>query len=305
MVQSLGRGLVGLLLITIIGCSGEEDELMNMESTDDLNILADNFKVYVSDAGNFDNPPWRILQFDHQGENATIFTEEELDWPQDILFLEERGEVLISNLNSGQINRHDATTGEYLGVFADDIAGPTRMKIGPDGLLYVLQWSGNGLALRFNLDGDFLDAFTDRGVSQSIGIDWDSENNLYISSFDQKTVTKFDQEGKNQGVFIRSNLQGPTNIWFDGNNNLLVNDWQSGLIVKFDGSGEFIENIATGLREVEGVAILESGGILVGAGATSTVKYIDETGSLIGDFIERRSGGLIRPNAIVIRQDSP
>jgi len=52
--------------------------------------------------------------------------------------------VLISNLNTGRITKYNSSTGEYIGDFATGIAGPTRMKIGADSLLYVLQWSGNG-----------------------------------------------------------------------------------------------------------------------------------------------------------------
>jgi len=56
-------------------------------------------EIYVSDAGNFNSGPWQILKFDENGENAEVFTDDNLAWPQDILFLEEQEIVLISNLN--------------------------------------------------------------------------------------------------------------------------------------------------------------------------------------------------------------
>ena len=43
------------------------------------------------------------------GGNPRVFIDEGLAWPQDILFLEDQGIVLVSNLNSGTINRHDST----------------------------------------------------------------------------------------------------------------------------------------------------------------------------------------------------
>jgi hypothetical protein len=64
--------------------------------------------IYVSDAGNFQNPPWQILKFDEDGGNPEVFITQNLAWPQDILFLEEAGTVLISNLNSGRIDRYNA-----------------------------------------------------------------------------------------------------------------------------------------------------------------------------------------------------
>ena len=44
--------------------------------------------IYVSDAGNFDSPPSQILKFDQDGSNPEVFIDENLAWPQDILFLE-------------------------------------------------------------------------------------------------------------------------------------------------------------------------------------------------------------------------
>ena len=126
--------------------------------------------------------------------------------------------VLISNLSSGNINRHNINSGQFIDSFATNIGGPTRIKIGPDGLLYVLQWTGDGLVQRYQLDGTFVDNFTSVGVFQSIGLDWDNEGNLYVSSYNNGangSVRKFDPEGNDLGLLIDTGLQGPTDIWFD------------------------------------------------------------------------------------------
>ena len=96
--------------------------------------------------------------------------------------------MLISNLNTGRITKYNSTTGEFIGDFATGIGGPTRMKIGADSLLYVLQWAGNGKVKRYQLDGTFVDDFTSVGVPQSIGIDWDNDGNLYVSSYGADNV---------------------------------------------------------------------------------------------------------------------
>ena len=187
-----------------------------------LNLVGQTTEIYVSDAGNFNNPPWQILKFDENGENPEVFIDSNLAWPQDIIFLDDQGLVLISNLNTNQITKYNLASGGYLGNFAAGISGPTRMKIGDDSLLYVLQWSGDGKVRRYQLNGTFVDDFTSVGVSQSIGVDWDSTGNLYVSSFNGNNVRKFDSNGNDMGLFINSNLQGPTNIWFDDNGDLLV-----------------------------------------------------------------------------------
>jgi hypothetical protein len=266
------------------------------------NTFTQTIQVYVSDAGNFSSPPWQILKFDENGENPVVFINTNLAWPQDILFLEDQNVVLISNLNTGRITKHNSSTGEYIEDFATGIGGPTRMKIGADSLLYVLQWTGNGRVKRYQLDGTFVDDFTTLSVSQSIGIDWDDDGNLYVSSYGGASVRKFDTNGNDLGVFVNTNLLGPTNIWFDDNGELLVVDYNGTSVKRFDSSGIFVSNFLTGLSQAEGVAFFPNGNILVGNGATHSVKMFDSNGNYIEDFIPNGSGGLITPNAVIIRE---
>lgn len=258
--------------------------------------------IYVSDAVDFDTGPWNIYRYDEDGKNPIVFIDSGLAWPQDILFLEDENQVLISNLNSGQINRHNATTGALVGSFATGINGPTRIKLGPDDLLYVLQWSGNGRVLRYQLDGTFVDEFTSIRVSQSIGLDWDENNNIYVSSFDGGSVRKFDANGQDLGLFVNSNLQGPTNIWFDDAGNLMVLDWSGDSVEQFDADGNHIKTlISSGLDQVEGVDFFPNGNFLIGSGGTKEVKLYTPSGSFIETVVSAGSGGLVRPNAVRIR----
>lgn len=255
--------------------------------------------LYVCDAGNFSSPPWQILRFDAQGQDPHIFTTEGLAWPQDILFLEDQGVALVSNLNSGTINRHDAATGELLGAFATGLAGPTRMAIGPDSLIHVLQWSGDGRVLRFRTDGTPLGPFSPQGVPQGIGLAWDSQGRLYVSSYSLDTVRRFAPDGTDLGTFIQGNLVGPTNIWFDESGDLLVSDYDGGSVKRFGAEGAYEGVYIGGLGQCEGVAHLPDGGLLLGNGATGSVRMYDGQGSYLGDWVSPGAGGLIRPNAVV------
>jgi hypothetical protein len=268
-------------------------------------LTAQEIEIYVSDAGNFSIPPWQILKFDSNGENPEVYIDENLTWPQDILFLEDQDVVLISNLtNPGSIGKHDLMTGAYLENFADGIAGPTRMKIGIDNLLYVLQWSQtDNKVLRYQLDGSFVDEFTSIGVPQSIGLDWDSEGNLYVSSYGGAFVRHFDPSGNDLGVFIDENLQGPTNIWFGENGDLFVVDYDGGAVKRFDSEGNYLGIFMSGLGTPEGVAFYPEDHILIGNGSTGAVKLFDDDGTYIEDFIPAGSGNLIRPNAVVVREN--
>ena len=50
------------------------------------NTFGQDLEIYVSDAANFSNPPWKILKFDENGENPEVFIDTVLAWPQDIVF---------------------------------------------------------------------------------------------------------------------------------------------------------------------------------------------------------------------------
>ncbi|MFT5580902.1 MAG: hypothetical protein ACI9G9_000141 [Psychromonas sp.] len=265
--------------------------------------FSQNQSIYVSDAGSWDNPPWQIMKYDAAGQNPEVFINTHMAWPQDIVFVENQNLVLISNLNSGKINRHDAVTGDFISEFATGLGGPTRMEIGADSLLYVLQWAGDGLVKRFELDGTFKDNFTDTSVNQAIGLDWDAQGNFYVSSYSLVHIVKFNPQVEFQSLFIETNLVGPTNIWFKNDGHLMVSDYDAGALKEFDENGLFINFTATGLSQTEGVDFYSDGSFLVGNGGNSSVKIFNPDGSFIQDFIASGSGGLIRPNAVVLRED--
>jgi hypothetical protein len=262
-------------------------------------------ELYVVDVGPNRGAPWQVVKYDANGENPEVFINIGLNRPQDIVFIEDQDIALVSNLGGNRITKYNASTGSFLGEFASGIGQPTRMEIGEDNLLYVLQWAGNGRVWRYDLDGNFIDEFTDVGVSNSIGMDWDSQGNLYVASFNLAHVRKFDSNGNDLGVVVNTNLQGPTNIWFDQAGDLLVVDWNGQSIRKYDSNGVFKSNLVTGLAEPEGIEFLDNGDFLVGNGGTSSVKQYDSNGSFVKDFVPFRSGGLMKPNGLRFRKGPP
>lgn len=268
-----------------------------------VTALAQDYQVYVVDAGNFGQPPWQILKYDHDGEKPEVFTNQNLDWPHDLVFLEGTEIALVSNFNSGKIERFHSETGQYIDTFASSIPGPTRMKIGPDGLLYVLSSSANARVKRYQPDGTFIDDFTSISLPGCLGLDWDDQGYLYVSSYDLQMVRVFNTEGIDQGTFISTHLNGPTNIWFDDNGDLLVLDYDAGVVARFDRNGIYQGDFIRDLSEAEGVDFLPDGDILIGNGGNSTVKRFTSHGTFVSDFITSQSGGLIQPNAIVVRED--
>jgi len=81
-----------------------------------------------------------------------------------------------------------------------------------------------------------------------------------------------------------------------------VIDYNGTAVKRYDTSGIFLSNFITGLGSAEGVDFFSNGNILIGNGATSSVKMFDSNGNYIEDFIPSGSGGLMKPNAVVIRE---
>lgn len=270
-------------------------------------LFSQTTSVYVSDAGGFSNPPWYIYKFDENGENPEVLLDQDdgIIWPEDILFLEDQNVVLVSNLSAaGIIGKYNATTWEFIENFAEGIGGPTRMEIGPEGYIYVLQWSNtNNKVLRYEQNGDFVDEFTSTGVPQSIGLDWDSSGNLYVSSYGGSYIQKFGVDGNDLGPFINAGLAGPTNIWFDknGSGDLIVLNWNNGRVKRFDSDGNFIEDVIIGMTQPEGVDFYSNGDILIANGGDGAVRKYGADFNFIENFIE--PGLMLTPNAVVIREE--
>lgn len=258
------------------------------------------YDIYVSDAGNWQTGPYKIMKYDHEGKNAEIFIENNIAWPQDILFLEDQGIVLISNLNTNDINKFNADTGEFIGKFADVPSGPTRMKI-KDNTLYVLSWRSPFQVVRFSLDGNPMENFTSQGTVQSIGMDWDDEGNLYVSSY-KGFVNQYNASGEFLKTFIQTNVQGPTNIWRDQDGTWIVLDYNASTVKRFNAEGQFMEALATGLQYCEGIAMTSEGHYLIGHGGNSSVDEYDEDWNAVDELIPTGEGGLKLPNAVVLRQ---
>ncbi len=273
-----------------------------------FSLNAQTLAVYVSDAANFNSGPYQVAKYDENGAflGQLLNDDDGIVWTQDMIFLDSEEAVLISNLGAaGIISKHHWATGNLIENFAEGLGGPTRMKVGPDGKLYVLQWSNtDNRVLRFELDGTPLGDFTATGVPQSIGIDWDSNGDLYVSSYGGSFIQKFNgTTGADMGTFI-SGLSGPTNIFFEASGNLVVFNYNSGVIERYDPAGNYIEDLITGVNGCEGFDFFPNGDILIGVGSDGSVRRYDSNYNFIENFVEPGTT-LLTPNAIVIRDDIP
>jgi len=169
-----------------------------------------------------------------------------------------------------------------------------------DSMLYILQWLGDGKVKKYKTDGSFVSNATQSGVSTSIGMDWDQNGDLYVSSYNGKFIERFDPDGKSKGKFISSGLFGPTNIAFNSDGQLIVLDYNSGRVLLFDKDGKLLKVLFQGVTNCEGIHLTSDGKIIVGAG--SSVRIYDENDVFQKYLVPPGENGLRNANAVVYRE---
>ncbi len=222
---------------------------------------------------------------------------------QDMLYHPD-GTLLVTGINNTTVKQYNGSTGEYIGDFSSGvvIAGPTKLTLGPDSLIYVTQWNSiTNDVVRLNLDGSFHSKWTAGGPVQALGQEWDSEGNLYVAAFgtgSNGVVRKFDSAGNDLGDFITSAvLQGPTEIQFLQNGDLLVQDWQAANVRRYDSVGNYIGIFASGIGQTEGFAFMDDGSILMPDWASDAIQHVDSAGNSLGIFAS--GNGMNDPNGIL------
>lgn len=128
------------------------------------------------------------------------------------------GELLVSSQGLGVINRYNAQTGALLGTFASGLSAPSDIKVGPDNNLYVANFVGNSISV-FSQSGTLLNTLGG-GIGAPVNpnfLAWDSSNRLYVSSFNDDAVYRYNTNTSAFDVFATGNgLNGATGLAFKG-----------------------------------------------------------------------------------------
>lgn len=143
----------------------------------------------------------------------------------------------------------------HQGVFADTVpysgidvstghSFPVGVIIGPDGKLYISEYSANKIT-RVDKDGQNKITFA-TGFSQPIGMAFDNAGNLYVAEHNGSKVTKVDSGGTTS--LVKSIGGGYlTGLVIDSNNKIFVLDYTGGKIYKMDLDGSNYSTFVTGL----------------------------------------------------------
>lgn len=119
-------------------------------------------------------------------------------------------------------------------VFADQLNGASGNDIGPDGLFYQSNVSGNKISV-IDHSGKVSD-FTSNGIYSPVGL-VKTPTDLFVANCGSGTIQRISNEGESS-VFTKSELlKCPNGLEMDENGNLYVANFANGDVIKIESSG--------------------------------------------------------------------
>ena len=223
--------------------------------------------------------------------------------------------LLVSSQDGGSVLQYDRTTGTFIGAFvaagSGGLANPDGLAYGPDGNLYVLDFSDSSIKRYNGTTGAFIDVFAPSGAGGD-GLTLGPDNNFYACDAGPNQVNRFDGTTGALTTFVPNGsggLSGVGGLIFGPDGNLYVSDHSSDSILRFNGStGAFIDIFVTagsgGLSSPQGLAFGADGNLYVSSqGSNQVLRYNGTTGAFIDVFIPTANGNLDQPFGLVFRPD--
>jgi len=136
------------------------------------------------------------------------------------MLLDGSGNLLVTNQNDNRILKYDPISGGFLGDFATTgMNGPAEIGFGPDGNLYVANFSGTSVS-RYSTSGTFLGSYTVGGdIQGTSSFAFNSAGDLFVGSFNTGKVLRYNSSGNYVGEFA-SGINGASGLVFDADGDL-------------------------------------------------------------------------------------
>jgi len=216
---------------------------------------------------------------------------------------------VVSDLNSGKVQVYDSTSNTLLyNLLLPPSSGAGDVQLGPDGDLYIGNYSSGSNIQRYGPDGQFLGVFASSGgLSYPAGLTFGPDGNLYVDSYGNDQILEYQGPGGAMpGSFVKifaslgqySAFSYPLGITFDPAGNLYVTVTNNatnggGAVLRFNSAGMpypsnagpggavFLPAGYDGLMTPIGVRFGPDGKFYVSSLENATILRFDVNGAII------------------------
>lgn len=211
--------------------------------------------------------------------------------------------LYVTYYGAGTVSRFSLATGKSLGTFIPQgrggLAEPITMAFGPDGNLYVGNWSHNDIRRFDGRTGAFLGVFARNGsggLAQPGDITFGPDGDLYVTNNSVSDVLRFNgRTGAFKSIFVKTGsggLTNPQNMAFGPTGSLFVGGPAG--VLQYSRTGAFIRVFAApgaNLKSVGGLTFGPDGSLYVSDWQKNdVVRYNGRTGAFKGVFVTPASG---------------
>jgi DNA-binding beta-propeller fold protein YncE len=246
------------------------------------------------------------------------------------------GDLFVVSRSTNTIDRYDAATGAPLpaaglagAVFAsgNGLSDPIGIGFGPDGNLYVANYSPNTVVRFDGTTGAGLGTFVPSGsggLTGATGLAFGPDGNLYVSSRDSNQVMRYSgttgaplpSAGNRGAVFAQGGgLNGPDDLTFGPDGRLYVSSQFNNEVIAFNGAtgapaaAPFVSAGSGGLSQPLGVRFGPDGAFYVTSYQNNEVlRYQGLSGASPGAFLDAfvppgADGRLSQPTGLAFGPD--
>lgn len=184
----------------------------------------------------------------------------------------------------------------FVSAQSGGLTAPHKIKLGPDGTVYVTSQTTNSVMSYDGVSGAWLGEFIapgDGGLDNPRDLVFDSRGDLLVSSRNNNQIIRFSgDDGSFDRVLVdgTGGLNVPQNMTYQQETDeLLVSSAQSDEILKFDGLtgqflGAFVSTGSGGLSNPKGLTLTDSGALLVVSQLGDQILKYDSEGQFDSVF---------------------
>lgn len=157
------------------------------------------------------------------------------------------GVIYASNYNTGEVFKvqQDGSAERILGT---STRGPAGIRIDSNGNLYIAMYNV-GQVIKVDPQGN--ESVFASGINELIALDWDSNDNLYASSYrGSTTVTRIASDGTTTQIAKVNEIGTISSLCIDNNDDIYVTSYNSSDIYKVSQSGNVELFSSTGARGI-------------------------------------------------------